>query len=572
MKQVDSYKDRDKLTFELIFLVLLLILSSFILVTKVNADQLVKNLPVELEGDWSRCIYFESNEINCNDASIPYIQSIILEVVKQFVYKKSFIINSDLQTSTVGIWLDFIDDVDEVRINDYLVGSTGQFPPYFQTGFRHRRLYLIPSVILNFNQANDIEIRTFSSANKPGLGTQPVLLVDYFIYSHKKLEQDYVYIFCISTLLLLTLFQFLYFFMVRGSYETLYLALFLISFAFIAFTRSEAPIHIGLDLSVTYKTEMFILNLGLIGINLFIFRFFRLKIRNIYSLGIFIMSVPAMINIVYPNPLLTRQISEIGYFILCLASFLIGGSALYTSIIRRKKYYAIISTLFISSWVVMCFDAITLSKILIDNNYLMRPSLLPLTAVFLGIGSTLIITHKYWGKYEGITYDYNTGALLRPVFFQRLAQEVERSQKEGTFLLLAVIQIQEIKNIAVNYGKETSDKLLISASNIITNYLNPFDLVCFFDNGEFCIATTVDSKAGAQQHLNRLHHLIIEDLQVGSSDANILAGVKIGGVVYDQEKHLSISQLIQDANYGLEKAKTQNNHGSVILNNNSIFS
>ena len=189
----------NKMIYKIFLYAAWLVLANVILNTQVNATQIVDKLPVELKGSWSRCIYFESSNPICTNASTTRIDEAISKPVNQFIYKTDFIINSELQTFTVGIWLDVVDDVDEVRVNSYLVGSIGQFPPYFQSGFRYKRLYLIPTVIMKFNQLNHLEIKTFSSVNKAGLNSHPIVLGNYFEFSHKQ-KQDYIYVFCISTL------------------------------------------------------------------------------------------------------------------------------------------------------------------------------------------------------------------------------------------------------------------------------------------------------------------------------------------------------------------------------------
>ena len=553
-----------------IFSALLAIILIFTLGSGVNAAQLIDQLPVELKGEWSRCIYFESSKPICSISETTQIKQPSLEnnseIVTRYIYQKDFIINSELQEVAIGIWLEAIDDVDEVLVNGHLIGKTGHFPPYFQSGFRYKRLYLIPYVFLNFNEFNHLEIRTFSSANQPGFNSQPIVIGDYFHFSHGLQELDYFYIFCISTLLVLTILLFFYFMMAKGGDVILYLVLFLLSFAAVAFTRSQAPLHIGLDLSATFKAEMFMLNVGVIGITFFIFQFHHLTVRKIYLRGIFLMSLPNIINIVHPNPLVTRYIAEIGYWTLCVGVFLIAGSALYIAHVKKKKYHRIIAFIAILCWIIMCIDAFSQATFFLKSDYILDPLYLVLTSAFLGLSMTLIITHKYWYKFKGVTYDYLTGTLLRPAFFQRLSQEIVRSEKEKYQLLVAVIYIQDMKNISINYGKELGNKLLSSVSNKISDYLDPFDLVCYFGNGEFCISTSIRSYQDAENKLKELHGLLVETQQVVNKDIRFYLGAKIGGVIYNQEQHLSVSQLLQDANYGLEKVKTQKQGDFLLLN------
>ena len=159
-----------------------------------------------------------------------------------------------------------------------------------------------------------------------------------------------------------------------------------------------------------------------------------------------------------------------------------------------------------------------------------------------------------------------TGTLLRPAFFQRLSQEIERNHKEELLLLVAVINIQDIKNISVNYGREIGNNLLNSVAIKITQHLNPFDLVCYFDDGEFCISTNVESYQDAENELKALHRILVETQFVVNEDTKFYLVAQIGGVIYNQDQHLSISQLLQDANYGLEKIKSKKQGDFLLLN------
>ena len=534
------------------------------------AAQLVDKIPTELHENWSVCVHFEVSEPLCEIKESAAIGQVFAEDVHRFIYRKDFIISSDLQQSTIGLWLNTIDDVDEVRINNQLIGKTGSFPPQFQSGFRYQRLYLIPSIILKYNQFNQLEIKTFSSINRAGINEQPIIIGDYFEISHHQQEADYVYIISISVLLLLTLFQLFYYFLVKGSEETIYLSIFLVSFAVVAFARSQAPLHIGLDLSSTFKIEMFMISTGIIGFAFFTFRFFNLEIRKIYVAGVVAIALPGITSIIYPNPLLARYIAEIGYLAICVFSFFTVGSAVIISIAKRLKYSLIVGVFSILSWLVMCFDAATQSNTIIRLDLILIPYLLPIVAAISGVCMALVITHKYWQLFKGATYDHLTGSLLRPAFFQRLSEEIQRSQKERSLLLVGVISIQEIKNISASYGQGVGDNMSLKVSEIITKLLKPFDLVCHFSDDEFCIAATVESRAEAENYLRIMHRELVNTQQLVGDETKLFISTKIGGVIYNPDQHLSVSQLLQDANYGLAKATSQNAKDYWLLHNPTV--
>jgi hypothetical protein len=55
----------------------------------------------------------------------------------------------------------YIDDADEVYINEKLIGFSGSMPPRFKTAYNSERKYPIPSDVINFEGDNIIAIRVF---------------------------------------------------------------------------------------------------------------------------------------------------------------------------------------------------------------------------------------------------------------------------------------------------------------------------------------------------------------------------------------------------------------------------
>jgi len=533
--------------------------------------QLIDKIPSELISNWSICIHYQATEMVCQNQSTPELKQTIKPDVTQFVYQKDFIISSDLHDSTLGIWLDVIDGVDEVRVNDHLIGKTGSFPPKFQSAFRLKRLYLIPSIFLKYNQFNKLEIKTFSSLNKPGLKKHPVIIDEYFKMAHHQQQLDYVYVIAISVLLLLTVFQLFYYFMVKGSNETLYLSLYLVAFAAIAFTRSQAPLQMGLDLTSAYKIEMLMISLGAVSFTFFMFRFFDLRIRKSNMLGIIVMAIPGLFSIITPDPLKIRVIAEYAYWIICITVFITPGAAVIRSIIKKRQYRWIVLAFSLVGWLVLCYDLLSQSSILIDLNWSFNAYFLLIATTFLGISMSLAITHKYWQIFRGATYDHLTGTLLRPAFFQRLAEEIQKKHRDDPLLFVAMINIQEIKSVSASYGQEVGNKMLLTVSGILTKYLKPFDFVCHFSDDEFCVVARVSSKHDAENYLHKVHDDLSNTQQVVGAETELFIDAKLGGVIYNPEQHLSVSQLLQDANYGLAKAKSHDMKDYILLNNSNGY-
>ena len=362
-----------------------------------------------------------------------------------------------------------------------------------------------------------------------------------------------------STLLLLTLFQLFYYLMMKGGSETIFLSMSFVSFSAISFLRSNSPLHIGLNLSSVFKVETFMLSFGLIALSLFTLRFFELKIRGRYLVASVCIAIPGIVSILYPNPLHARYISEIAYLIIGVFSIAMLLGAIIVAFQKKRKYVYVIGGLFFALSLAFCFDIFSQTKSFFDIKLPLNPIVLPFTFTLAAIGLALTITHKYWQSFKNATYDHLTGALLRPAFFQRLTEEMRRSQLKDTSLLLAVIHFEELKVIGESYGQITRNKMLAIISEKLSNLLSPADALCHFNDDEFSISTHIDSSVQAEALLKNIHSSLIGTHQIINKDTKLYFNAQISGVIYDSERHLSISQLVQDANYGLAKVKNLHN-------------
>jgi len=84
-------------------------------------------------------------------------------------YRKSFLVPTTLKDRTITLRLGRIDDVDEVYLNGHLIGSTGTFPPDYNTAYFAWREYHVPQKYLNLGSENVIAIRVYDSEMEGGI-------------------------------------------------------------------------------------------------------------------------------------------------------------------------------------------------------------------------------------------------------------------------------------------------------------------------------------------------------------------------------------------------------------------
>ncbi len=84
-------------------------------------------------------------------------------------YRKTFTISGDTKGRMLYINLGYIDDVDEAYINGQKVGSTGSFPPEYETAYNAERKYYIPPEIIHYDGTNVITVVVYDSYQYGGI-------------------------------------------------------------------------------------------------------------------------------------------------------------------------------------------------------------------------------------------------------------------------------------------------------------------------------------------------------------------------------------------------------------------
>jgi hypothetical protein len=84
-------------------------------------------------------------------------------------YRRTFTPGDIPANTTIYLMLGRIDDADEVFLNGKLIGSSGKFPPDYETAFSTIRKYIIPVGLLNKNGENVIAVRVYDSYLEGGI-------------------------------------------------------------------------------------------------------------------------------------------------------------------------------------------------------------------------------------------------------------------------------------------------------------------------------------------------------------------------------------------------------------------
>ncbi len=84
-------------------------------------------------------------------------------------YRKHFTASQKMSDDAVYLHLGYVDDVCEVYLNGRLIGSSGSFPPAYQTAYDVYQQYAIPPELLNFSGDNIIAVRVYDDQLSGGI-------------------------------------------------------------------------------------------------------------------------------------------------------------------------------------------------------------------------------------------------------------------------------------------------------------------------------------------------------------------------------------------------------------------
>jgi len=157
-----------------------------------------------------------------------------------------------------------------------------------------------------------------------------------------------------------------------------------------------------------------------------------------------------------------------------------------------------------------------------------------ITLIFAGI-SSIVGLHVVVGLRHGIEKrlieiahtDALTGLPNRMHFNSRITQEIERSKREDTQLCLALIDLDNFKEINDSYGHDAGDATLIHMSKFISDSLRSQDILCRFGGDELVLIIPNTSMESASQILEHLREKI-EKTQVIFNHHTISITVSIG--------------------------------------------
>lgn len=160
------------------------------------------------------------------------------------------------------------------------------------------------------------------------------------------------------------------------------------------------------------------------------------------------------------------------------------------------------------------------------------------------------------------TTDELTSLFVRDVFDVTLEREIERAKREDQVLSLAMIDIDDFKQVNDRFGHLVGDKVLAKVGDVISSVVRDMDLASRYGGEEIAVIMPNSDLQQAQKICQRII-VAIKDVHF---DIALKVTVSIGLAKLNQAIN-SADDLIESADSALYKAKSKGKDQVVISEN-----
>ena len=520
----------------------------------------IAQIPFVLEGEWQICRYSppQTSHYDCHTISVPDSIETAFPGLDGFVfYRTQFSISRQLEHQALAVYIPQVRDADKLYINGHLIGETGQFAPDFEKATLYQRRYPIPSSILNFNQNNELIIKVYNHARPGGLVMgAPEFDSVRSIYQQTATQESLLMIF-IGMILLISAVQIFYYLAQPEHRENLLFAILCVFESIYLLTYSQAALDSGINLTSIFRINMLLFAILTVNFFLFVSSFFRQSIpwpiKGILSLVL-------VLGIVCVTILPIDWIYHVLLVIQLISVFIL--VPYYFYIFYRAKWlglpYASLMTKVLGLYIFTVLIDFAVDQQLVPLFITGIAGLLsPIFLITVFIAITFILIHKHWLYYRHATYDYLTNCLRRSSFEQRLAEEIHRIHRTGQSIVVALIDIDNFKQINDAHNHLVGDQVLQEVVNRTRDSLRDFDLLGRYGGDEFIVAAEVSDKKDATQLLKRIHKNITSHAVIDKNDKAIEVSITIGAVVAEASDLVTALQMIEEADDILVSGKVK---------------
>ena len=158
-------------------------------------------------------------------------------------------------------------------------------------------------------------------------------------------------------------------------------------------------------------------------------------------------------------------------------------------------------------------------------------------------------------------HDALTGVTNRALLFERLQLELRRLSRSGGSVLVAYLDVNDLKVVNDSFGHAAGDSMLQTAAERLTSAVRDVDTVARIGGDEFVVVCAVDDDEAAERLIDRLSLAAARALEPGSP-----VGLSLGWVLAcgpDDDP----AALVAQADVAMYRAKRarQGQRGSILL-------
>ena len=149
--------------------------------------------------------------------------------------------------------------------------------------------------------------------------------------------------------------------------------------------------------------------------------------------------------------------------------------------------------------------------------------------------------------------DFLTGLYNRRYFYRAVEEYIQINEDRGEKFAVAMIDIDNFKNINDTYGHEVGDKVIVALANILSSSTNPNDMVARFGGEEFCVLLKNINRYSATDIYERIRQAVAEYTCLIDRDNTLHFTISIGATLYESGE--DIDETLNRADMLLYKVK-----------------
>ncbi|MGB7290922.1 MAG: diguanylate cyclase [Thermodesulfobacteriota bacterium] len=163
--------------------------------------------------------------------------------------------------------------------------------------------------------------------------------------------------------------------------------------------------------------------------------------------------------------------------------------------------------------------------------------------------------------------DFLTGVPTRQPFFQTLSMEHARALRKGEPCVIALIDLDNLKDVNDTYGHLSGDKVLKNAAQYLIHNLRKYDSICRYGGDEFLICIPQTTPDTAREIITRLQ-TGLSSLPITLDEGIVVNITASAGATLMATEH-SIDEIIARADEALYNAKRQGKNQISFFENRS---